>query len=295
MWTSFLNLLGWVIAFAYRIIPNYGVAIVILTVIVRLIMYPLTAKQIRSMQRMQEIQPEIKKLQAKYKGDKQKLNEEMMKFYQENKINPLAGCLPLVVQMPIFIALTMLLRNVQKHVPTNSKLFHDICKGGVKASKCKPKLDFLGMNLASKAQGVSGSKLTPYIILILLVALTTYLQQRQSMSKQTTVNPQMKTMSYIMPFILGYFSYVVPAGLTLYFLVGNLWQMGQQEMIYRTIPAPGTAPAIEKTAPSGPAEPRGFAKLFRSPGPPASPTEDEPKPKPSTPNPNQRRNKKRRR
>ncbi|MFN8034753.1 MAG: YidC/Oxa1 family membrane protein insertase [Acidimicrobiia bacterium] len=291
VWNALLNGMGSILALSYQVIPSAGLAIIILTVIVRLALFPLTAKQIRSMQRMQEIQPEIKKLQAKYKGDRQKLNEEMMKFYQENKVNPLAGCLPLLLQMPIFIALTVLLRNVQDHVPTSSSLYRDMC-GHVSPSHCNhPQLDFLGMNLATKAQGHSGSNLIPYIILIGLVALTAYLQQKQSMSKQTTVNPQMRTMAYIMPLMMVWFSYVVPAGLALYFLVGNLWQMGQQEIIYRKMPPPGTASAA-KPAPPPPAERRGFSKLLRPSAelPPAAPPE-EPKPKPT---PQQRRKKRRR-
>ena len=99
------NFFGTILAFFYGIIPNLGIAIILLTVLVMLVMFPLTAKQAKSMMAMQRAQPEIKKLQAKYKNDRAKLNEEMMKFYQENKINPLAGCLPLLVQMPVFLAL----------------------------------------------------------------------------------------------------------------------------------------------------------------------------------------------
>ena len=97
--------LGWVMAWLYALIPSYGIAIILLTVAVRLVLYPLTVKQTKSMQAMQRLQPEIKRLQAKYKSDRQKLNEEMMKFYKENQINPLAGCLPLVLQLPLFIVL----------------------------------------------------------------------------------------------------------------------------------------------------------------------------------------------
>src|SRR5213593_1385865 len=102
--------MGAVLAFFYAVVPSYGVAIIGLTVVVRLLLFPLTAKQARSMQKMQWVQPEIKKIQAKYKDDRQKLNEEIMKFYKENSINPLAGCLPLVFQMPVFFALFRVLR-----------------------------------------------------------------------------------------------------------------------------------------------------------------------------------------
>src|SRR5690349_24456539 len=131
---SFLSQL---LAWFYDIIPSYGVAIVLLTVAVRLILFPLTAKQARSMQAMQRIQPEIKRLQAKYKNDRQKLNEEMMKFYKENQINPLAGCLPLVVQLPVFFALYRTLEHAYKYVPTDSKLFEAFCHPATTASACK--------------------------------------------------------------------------------------------------------------------------------------------------------------
>lgn len=114
---SFLNALGYLLAVFYSVIPSAGIAIILLTMLLRLIVYPLTAKQAKSMLSMQQAQPEIKKLQAKYKDDKQKLNEEMMAFYKENQINPFGGCLPLLLQMPIFISLYRLLNDIPKHLP----------------------------------------------------------------------------------------------------------------------------------------------------------------------------------
>ena len=121
--------IGWLLALFYSVIPNFGVAIILLTFTIMLLLYPLTAKQAKSMIAMQRAQPEIKKLQAKYKGDKQKLNEETMKFYQENKINPLAGCLPLLVQMPIFFALFRVLRDPVDYIPKDSDLYNSLCRG----------------------------------------------------------------------------------------------------------------------------------------------------------------------
>src|SRR5258706_2771071 len=103
------TVLGTLLTWFYGVIPQFMVAIILLTVAVRLILFPLTAKQAKSMQAMQRVQPELKRLQAKYKNDRQKLNEEMMKFYKENNINPLAGCLPLILQMPLFIVLYRLI------------------------------------------------------------------------------------------------------------------------------------------------------------------------------------------
>src|SRR5574341_1321945 len=131
---DFLNPLfeaiGWLLALFYSVVPNLGVSIILLTFTIMLILYPLTAKQAKSMIAMQRVQPEVKKLQAKYKGDRQKLNEEMMKFYQENKINPLAGCLPLLVQLPIFFSLFRVLRDPEKYVPTHSSSSPGSCRPG---------------------------------------------------------------------------------------------------------------------------------------------------------------------
>ena len=121
------NFFGAILAFFYGIIPNLGVSIILLTILVMLVMFPLTAKQAKSMLAMQRAQPEIKKLQAKYKNDRAKLNEEMMKYYQENKINPLAGCLPLLIQMPIFLALFRVMREPYKHIPKSSQLYAAFC------------------------------------------------------------------------------------------------------------------------------------------------------------------------
>ena len=94
-----------VLAWFYSLIPNYAIAIALLTLTVMVLLTPLTLKGTKSMLQMQRLQPEMKKIQQQYKGDRQKLNEELMKFYQENKINPLGGCLPLLIQMPVFIVL----------------------------------------------------------------------------------------------------------------------------------------------------------------------------------------------
>src|ERR671910_1423899 len=104
------NAFGAVLAFFYAIVPNLGVAIILLTITVMLVLFPLTAKSARSMLAMQRLQPEMKRLQAKYKGDRQRLNQEMMKLYQEHKVNPLGSCLPILLQLPFFIALFYLLR-----------------------------------------------------------------------------------------------------------------------------------------------------------------------------------------
>jgi YidC/Oxa1 family membrane protein insertase len=109
-WGTILRFLGTILNGIYSVIPSYALAIILLTLLVRVVLIPLTVKQIRSMSAMQKIQPELKKLQQKYKGDRQKLNEEMMKLYREHGVNPLGGCFPLLMQAPVFIALYSVLR-----------------------------------------------------------------------------------------------------------------------------------------------------------------------------------------
>ena len=281
------NALGAVLAFFYAIIPSEGVAIILLTITVMLALFPLTAKSSRSMLAMQRLQPEIKKLQAKHKGDRQKLNEEMMKLYQEHKVNPLGGCLPLVVQFPVFIALFHVLRSPLSSVPAGSSLFKALVAA-------KPGgLMFLGMDLSLRATDPHGGLLSalPYYILVGLVFLTGYLQSRQSQRNMPAGgNTQMQMVTKVLPIAFGAFSLFFPAGLVLYFLVSNLWRVGQQELIIRKIaprdhatkggaidakssPAKRevTAPAEEESADEEVAET------------PAEPSKPAPRPRPAAP------------
>jgi YidC/Oxa1 family membrane protein insertase len=276
LWNSLVDGMGAILAFLYSVVPNYGFAIIGLTVLVRLALFPLTAKQARSMQKMQLIQPELKRLQAQYKNDRQKLNEEIMKFYKENQVNPMAGCLPLVLQMPIFFALYQVLISPQKRLPTDSKLYQAFC-GDLPVSQCKdPKgLSFLGMDLGEAAAKVSGGFVDalPYFLLIALVVVTGYLQFKQTQSRQTTqANPQMAMMGKIFPVMFAFISYSLPSGVVLYFLVSNAWQIGQQALIFRTMPAPpasaGTVTATG-TAPRPTNKPDSGKARAETPDPPA--------------------------
>ncbi len=244
------NALGAVLAFFYSLIPNLGVAIILMTVAVMLVLYPLTAKQAKSMLAMQRVQPEIKKLQAKYKGDRQKLNEEVMKFYQENKINPLAGCLPLVVQLPIFFTLFRVLRDPYKHIPKTGSfagLYQALCGHALAVHKActtttLTHLKFIGIDLQKTATDSHGSFLAavPFFLLVGLVMITGYLQTKQAQSRTPQTNKQMGTIMKILPIFFGVISLSFPAGLVLYFVISNLWRVGQQEVIFRRIGAPGS-------------------------------------------------------
>ena len=232
--------MGSLLAWLYGVIPNYGIAIILLTMLVRLVLYPLTAKQARSMIAMQRVQPEIKRLQAKHKGDRQKLNEEMMKFYKENKINPFGGCLPLIAQMPIFISLFRVLNDPRRYVPKGSAFYQNLCGSEVCGiDGATVSMPFLGMDLALRASDNHGSFAAslPYWLLIAAVAITTFFQQRQTMRNNPNPNPQAQMIGRIMPVVFAFISINLPAGVVLYFFISNLWQMGQQEVIIRRLNA----------------------------------------------------------
>jgi YidC/Oxa1 family membrane protein insertase len=228
--------IGWVLAQFYSVIPNLGVSIILLTIFIMILLFPLTAKQAKSMIAMQKLAPELKKLQAKYKGDRQKLNEETMKLYQEAKVNPLASCLPLLLQLPIFFALFRVLRDPYKHVPKSSTLYNALCKG---LSPCTADnvhhLKFLGIDLQKSAVDAHNGFLnaTPYFILVGLVILTGYLQSRQAQKRTPAANKQMAMVTKVLPVFFGLISLQFPAGLVLYFFVSNTWRLGQQEVIFR--------------------------------------------------------------
>lgn len=259
VFASFLNALGYLLAVFYSVIPSAGIAIILLTMLLRLIVYPLTAKQAKSMLSMQQAQPEIKKLQAKYKDDKQKLNEEMMAFYKENQINPFGGCLPLLLQMPIFISLYQLLNDIPKHLPQTgrfSAFYNEICiPAGVNTCNAKPKAIYklpffnngtfdLHLSAGSGHDGIMAA--LPYWGLVALVVVTAFYQQKQTMRFQTQVNAQMQMVGKIMPLFFAFISINIPAGVVLYFFVSNLWQIGQQEVVYRKIGTPNGEPVGKK-------------------------------------------------
>jgi YidC/Oxa1 family membrane protein insertase len=296
---------GAILAFFYGLIPNLGVSIILLTVLVMLVLFPLTAKQAKAMMNMQRAQPEIKKLQAKYKHDRQKMNEEVMKFYQANKINPLAGCLPLLVQLPIFFALFGVMRDPYKYIPMDSDLYTAFCGSASRKACGEPPLphhlEFLGMDLSQHATGVSGGFLEalPYFLLVGAVIVTAFLQSRQSRRNAPNMTSQMAMISTVLPIAFGLFSLQFPAGLVLYFLVSNLWRLGQQELIMRKITGPMKAAGaievkgadkktqvLEVEEPPPAKAPGGLRKLFQpttaiEPGPTATPNGGEQEPKPA--------------
>lgn len=210
MFNSLANLLRDILAYFFRLTGDYGVAIILLTVAVRVILLPLNVSQMRAMRKMQELAPKAKELQAKYKNDPQRLNQETMKLYREHGVNPVAGCLPLLLQFPILIALFQAFQNPNLN------------------AEAVPA--FLGLNLflPSSGQhalvvGLGGIALplgARYLVLPALAALTTYWQTVAS--TPAGADPSQRVMLYIMPVMIGYFSLTFPAGLSLYWVVSNL-------------------------------------------------------------------------
>jgi YidC/Oxa1 family membrane protein insertase len=246
---------------------SWGMSIIALTIVVRAVLVPLTLKQFKSMQAMQRLAPEIKELQAKYKDDRQRLNQEMMKFYRENNVNPFGSCLPLILQLPVFFSLFYMLRKDLKI---------DICGPEARieavahaAGKTLTTIgcdqvdpgsaSFLFINdLTAKATGA-----TLAVLLVLYVGS----QLVSSVLMSTAVDRNQRMIMIALPFVFVPFIQSFPAGLIVYWITTNLWTVGQQYVIRRTAglpvrgaPAPATAGAAAATEPPPVPERRAKAK-----------------------------------
>lgn len=239
LWNALLSGLGQALAFFYDLIPNYGVAIILLTVAVKIVTLPLTIKSTKSMQAMQKMQPEIKRIQAKYKGDRQKVQEETMKLYSEHGVNPAGGCLPLLLQMPVFFALFQVFQRCGvalrgEPCPPNQIGVATLPAGSaLRVAIVGGHAGFLGMQLglsplaAYRVDGVLAA--VPYFLLILFMAATSWYQQKQMSASQTgPPNPQTQMISRVMVLVFPVLAVNWPIALTLYWTVNNLWTIGQQ-------------------------------------------------------------------
>ncbi len=206
MWTQIWNGLAaameWILQLFYGWTHNYGISIILLTAVIRIALYPVIRKQNISTKAMQELQPEMKKLQEKYKNDPQKLNQEIMSLYKEKGVSPLGGCLPLLIQLPFLFVLYRVLVN------------YDYGQAG-----------FLWLPSLSAAD--------PFYILPLLMGFTTYLQQRMTVPAAGKEGTQQNMiMMIIMPIFLVFISWNLPSGVLLYWFVSNLFYIFQQYMVY---------------------------------------------------------------
>jgi YidC/Oxa1 family membrane protein insertase len=210
---------------------SWGTSIIALTIVVRVVLIPLTYKQIKGMRGLQALQPQIKLIQEKYKNDRQRMQQEMMRFYQENKVNPLASCLPLILQLPIFFALFQLLRG--------NSFEQDVESSGGAGW-------FFVDSVVENPQG------TETIILMVLFAAS------MALSMYVTMRSSPSTVGNQQYFLLGAFALVgvffvpsFPAGLSLYWITTNFWTVLQSYAAAKLIPAPA-APAPEEIAAAKP-------------------------------------------
>lgn len=249
--------LGYILSAIYSLVQNYGMAILIFTVVVKLILMPLLAKQQKSMQQMQKVQPLLEKAQKKYANDKQKLQQETLKIYQENNVSPAGGCLPLLIQFPIIIGLYQVITKPLQYilhldVETIEKIAKVLSLDVAKTSQITIanaisenaaliqekvgvaveaiNFDFFGLNLS----------LTPDLkfiswlwVIPILSAITSYLVSiiSRQLSGNSAANEQMKTMNIIMPLMSGYFCFIMPAGVGVYWVASNIMQVIQQTLL----------------------------------------------------------------
>ena len=239
-------------------------SIVGLVIVIRILLIPLFVKQIKAQRNLQLIQPQMKEIQKKYAGDKERQSQEMMKLYRETGTNPLASCLPIILQAPIFFALFGVLQGIAMYTPGNPDhgapgVFawdqyahlidsaHDASIFGVPLYAT-----FLGADeVAADGFNPMNTRILA-IILIILMTATTFLTQRQLIVKNTAAdNPmvkQQKLLLYVLPLVFAIGGVNFPIGVLIYWLTTNLWSMGQQFWVIRNNPQPGTAAAEAKAA-----------------------------------------------
>ncbi len=225
---------------------SWGWSIVALTVIVRVAMIPLTVKQQQSFRAMQALQPEIKKLQAKYKNDRQKLNEEMMAFYKENKVNPFGSCLPLLVQLPIFFALYVVLKDIGQEVQTGEDL--SMLWGWIP-------------DISASLNSLPATTLYPLMFVYVIS------QMGSTLLMPTSVDPKQKYIFLFLPIVFAYFivyppigASSFPVGLLVYWITTNLWTVGQAFVIRQWFPPP--LPPSAKVQPAAAKSSGGLAGLL---------------------------------
>jgi YidC/Oxa1 family membrane protein insertase len=260
MLNGLFELIANTLNFFYELIPNYAIAIALLTCVVMIITTPLTLKGTRSMIEMQRLQPQIRKLQVQYKDDRQKLNEELMAFYKEHEINPVGGCLPLLIQAPVFSILFYVVQGLTreaKFVGVQELLRLDHLPTARVTEGFRPKyldsstelyqslvgqdhMNAFGVDLSqSTSTALSEGFLhaLPYIGLVAVIAFLSWYQQKQIMGRNANaeVSQQQQMMMRIGPLMYVFFAFVSPAAIGIYFLISTLWRVGQQYYITRAL------------------------------------------------------------
>jgi YidC/Oxa1 family membrane protein insertase len=257
---------------------SWGFAIIALTVVIRAALLPLTLKQFKSMQRLAQFQPEMKRLQEKHKGDKERLNQEMMRFYRENKVNPFASCLPMVAQLPVFLSLFYMLRK---------DLRHDICPSVNPANVANPQP--CGETSASSFFFIPDLTNRTYgAVLVALIVLYVASQLVSTVLMSTTTDRNQKLIMMALPFVFVAFVWQFPAGLLVYWITTNVWTIVQQAIVRKRLgplrpPDPltaATAAAGTATPNTGPGDTRPASTTVREPVPAGATRKGSPPPPP---------------
>lgn len=226
LWLGFKEVLFWLLQQFQGFVGDWGVAIILLTVVIRLALMPLTIKQTKSMYELQRIQPKIKQLQEKYKDDKEKQQEELLKFYQENKVNPFGGCLPMIVQMPFFIALYQVIGGTAKKPGILLKFLEalpsDLQTSAVRFLFILPDITKTPKDMFA-AHGIIAA--LPYLVLVVLFGLSIWLPQWLMPGER-----QQKMIGAYMGVMFLYFGWVSPAGVLLYWVTSSAWGLAQQQL-----------------------------------------------------------------
>jgi YidC/Oxa1 family membrane protein insertase len=257
-WDAGVGFLQGILEFVQRITGSYGIAIIVLTIGVRLLLYPLSQKQLVSMSQMQKIQPRIKMLQEKYENDKQTLQQEIMRLYKENNVNPFAGCLPLLIQLPVMILLFQALMKLNYEIADSTflgiRMERSVLYGMGEALSILPQ-DGSAVGILAVLSGIASGPAglvhvglyMPSLIFTLFICFITWLQQKISGAAN---NPQMATMNVIMPFFMGFICLSLPGGVLVYWGTSSLIGIAQQWFAVRkTKEQMATKPTLYKSKP----------------------------------------------
>lgn len=248
LWGSLVKFFDEILKFSYGFTHNYGISIILMTILIRLILYPLMQKQMVSMREMQKIQPLMKEVQERYKNNKEKLNQELMKLYKEHKVNPMGGCLPLLIQMPILILLFQVLRVFEYKDKLGNIIGGFLWIPNQVEIILKDGLPKVVGGLAAPEQlirlGDKGIFGIQYLgIMPFLIGVSMFYQQKMTTAPPTTPGKEggsaeqtQKMMTIMMPLLIAFMSFTLPSGLTLYWLVSTLLGIGQQYFINKKIP-----------------------------------------------------------
>lgn len=257
---------GLLLAFFYSLVPNYAIAIILLTVVIMGALTPFTIKSTKSMISMQKIQPEIKKLQAKYKGpeNRQLLNDELMKLYREEGVNPLGGCLPLLLQAPFLFILYSVIKGLSftttvkgvvvaepRYIPHTSKMYHNLIQSG-------GQIKVWGMDLSLKPFSSHGSfaAAIPFFLFVAIAVGLQYFQMAQMNSRNRKTGQampsQQQAMQRFLPIIFAYFYLVIPAAVVLYMIVSTGIRIITQDVMFRTGVSNPVKHGVERVLPAAP-------------------------------------------